>query len=161
MPRILYVADGRSPTALNWIRYFVERGYEVHLASTFDCAPAIQFTSLSMIRVAFSGLKKQKVAGVEGRSSEKGAINRMGVGLRTTLRQWFGPLTLPYAARRLSRLAARLQPDLIHAMRIPYEGMLAGLAQKSYRQAPLLVSVHGSTMVEGVTAPTVRFVTDA
>jgi hypothetical protein len=32
--KILYVADGRSPIAQNWIRYFAERGDEVYLAST-------------------------------------------------------------------------------------------------------------------------------
>src|SRR6478609_7744686 len=32
--KILYIADGRSPIAQNWIRHFVERGDEVYLAST-------------------------------------------------------------------------------------------------------------------------------
>ncbi len=48
--------------------------------------------------------------------------------LRTALRQWLGPLTLPGAARQLRLLIDQVQPDLVHAMRIPYEGMLAALA---------------------------------
>ena len=34
--RLLFVADGRSPTALNWIRYFSERGDDVFLAARQD-----------------------------------------------------------------------------------------------------------------------------
>ena len=63
-----------------------------------------------------------------GSSHRRGIWSASAVGLRTTLRQWLGPLTLPGAARRLRTLIDHLQPDLIHAMRIPYEGMLAALA---------------------------------
>ena len=52
--RILFVADGRSPIALNWIRYFVDCGDEVHLASTFPCRPELALASLSIVPVAFS-----------------------------------------------------------------------------------------------------------
>ena len=50
--RILYVADGRSPTALNWIAGFVERGHEVHLASTFACNPDLRLASLTFVPAA-------------------------------------------------------------------------------------------------------------
>jgi len=63
------------------------------------------------------------------------------VGARTTARQWLGPLTLRGAARRLKQVIDRVQPDLVHAMRIPYEGMLAALANPV---APLLISVWGN-----------------
>ncbi len=54
--KILYVADGRSPIALNWMSYFIREGHEVHLASTFPC-PAIEgVSSLEIIPVAMSGL---------------------------------------------------------------------------------------------------------
>ena len=53
--KILFVADGRSPTALNWMRYFVERGDEVHLASTFLCQPDLKLSSLEVVPVALSG----------------------------------------------------------------------------------------------------------
>ena len=36
--KILYVADGRSPIAQNWIRHFIDRGDDVYLASTFVCS---------------------------------------------------------------------------------------------------------------------------
>ena len=55
--RLLFVVDGRSPIALNWISYFVERGHEVHMVSTFICEPDLNLASLNVVPVAFSGTK--------------------------------------------------------------------------------------------------------
>ncbi len=130
--RILYVADGRSPIALNWIRYFAERE-EVHLASTFSCSPDLPLKGLDIIPVAFSGIKKET-------SAPRNAASP-GPGLRTAIRQWLGPLTISRTAGRLREVIERVKPDLIHALRIPYEGMLAADA---YTGVPLLVSVWGN-----------------
>jgi glycosyltransferase involved in cell wall biosynthesis len=139
--RLLYVADGRSAIALNWISYFIERGHEVHLASTFHCEAALDFASMQVVPVAFSGLKRDPRAEGEAAGRARRGEKTIGVGLRTRLRQWLGPLTLPHNAARLRTLIEALQPDLVHAMRIPYEGMLAALAAPV---APLLVSVWGN-----------------
>lgn len=128
--KLLFVADSRSPIALQWMGYFAASGHEVHLASTFPCRPALPLASLTWMPAAFSEAKagiRQKVGEEAARSLLWGAST---IGLRTSLRQWFGPLTLPGNARRLQALIARLQPDLVHALRIPYEGMLAALAMK-------------------------------
>ena len=53
--RLLFIVDGRSPIALNWIRYFVENDHEVHLVSMFPCQPELPLASLTVIPVAFSG----------------------------------------------------------------------------------------------------------
>ena len=50
--RLLFVADGRSPTAQNWIRYFAERGDEVYLASTFGCSVDFSIKELEITPVA-------------------------------------------------------------------------------------------------------------
>jgi glycosyltransferase involved in cell wall biosynthesis len=131
--RLLYVADGRSPIAQNWIRYFAERGDEVYLASTFACSVDFSLKGLEVIPVAFSGM--QHAASV-ARPASFGAQN-----LRSALRHLLGPLTIPRAARRLRLFIERVQPDLVHAMRISFEGMLAADA---YAGAPLLVSVWGN-----------------
>ena len=131
--RILFVADGRSPNALNWIDHWVKRGDDVHLVSTFACAPIPGIASLRFLSVAFSGLKKAGT-GVASRGSSRGRW----VSLRTTARQWLGPLTLGKAARDLSGILEEVRPDLVHALRIPYEGMLAVMANP---EAPLLASV--------------------
>jgi glycosyltransferase involved in cell wall biosynthesis len=63
------------------------------------------------------------------------------MGLRTAIRQWFGPLTIRKSAQRLRECIERVKPDLIHAMRIPYEGMMAADA---YNGTPLIVSTWGN-----------------
>jgi glycosyltransferase involved in cell wall biosynthesis len=137
--RLLFVADGRSPIAQNWIRYFAERAergdhaHEVYLASTFACSLDIPLYGFEVIPVAFSGLKKS--------SERPGTAPARTVSLRTAIRQWFGPLTIRRAARELRNLIERVKPDLVHAMRIPYEGMMAADA---YNGKPLIVSTWGN-----------------
>jgi glycosyltransferase involved in cell wall biosynthesis len=131
--RLLFVADGRSPIAQNWIRYFVERGDDVYLGSTFTCFLDFPLNGLEIIPVAFSELKKA--------TQRPGTAPARTVGLRTAIRQWFGPLTIRRAANRLRSLIERVKPDLVHAMRIPYEGMMAADA---YNGTPLIVSTWGN-----------------
>jgi len=133
--RILYVADGRSPTAINWIKHFVESGHEVHLATTFASRPQMDLASIHNLPVAFSS-----AAGEPG-SKRTGMRANLPVNFRTRLRQWFGPLTLKAAAKNFRKLVSEVQPDLVHAMRIPFEGMLAAEAGQS---VPLLVSIWGN-----------------
>ncbi len=133
--KILYVADGRSPIAQNWIRHFAqsERGDEMYLASTFACSLDFPVNGLEITPVAFSSVKKA--------SQRPGTASARTVGLRTVIRQWFGPLTIRRASQRLREYIERVKPDLIHAMRIPYEGMMAADA---YNGTPLLVSIWGN-----------------
>ena len=131
--RILFVADGRSPIAQNWIRHFVERADEVYLASTFACTVDFPLNGLEVVPVAFSAFKKP--------TQRPGTAPARTVGLRTAIRQWFGPITIRRAADRLRGFIERVKPDLVHAMRIPYEGMLAADA---YTGIPLIVSIWGN-----------------
>lgn len=134
--RLLFVADGRSPIAQNWIRYFAHQAQgadEVYLASTFACSPDFPLTGLEVIPVAFSGLKRP--------SQRPGTAPARTVSLRTAIRHWLGPLTIRRAAQRLRELMQTVKPDLVHAMRIPYEGMMAADA---YHGIPLIVSTWGN-----------------
>ena len=131
--RLLFVADGRSPIAQNWIRYFVERGDQIYVASTFACSLDFPVNGLKTLPVAFSGLKKA--------SQRPGTAPARTVSLRTSIRQWFGPLTIRRAANQLRSFIESVKPDLVHAMRIPYEGMMAADA---YNGTPLLVSTWGN-----------------
>lgn len=131
--RLLFVTDGRSPISQNWIRYFAERGDEVYLASTFACNLGFPIKRIEITPVAFSGVSKPH----PGPSTASSRTIR----LRTRIRQWFGPLTVSRSANKLRIFIQEAQPDLIHAMRIPYEGMLAADA---YSGVPLVVSVWGN-----------------
>ncbi len=158
--KILFVADGRSPTAINWMQHFIAAGHEVHLASTFPSAPLAGAASHHVIPVAFSGVVAENDAAPGG----GGLLKRVTTPqVRTRIRQWAGVLTLPRAARQLTGLIHTLQPDLVHAMRIPFEGMLASLAlaalefhrtppalqnpafiNLAMRKAPLVISIWGN-----------------
>jgi glycosyltransferase involved in cell wall biosynthesis len=131
--RLLFVADGRSPIALNWIRYFVERGDEVCLVSTFACDVHLNLKRLDFVPVAFSSTRRQ--------SLKPDFASSRSLILRTAVRQWLGPLTISTASRRLRKLIREIQPDLVHAMRIPFEGMLASCAVNG---VPLVISVWGN-----------------
>lgn len=131
--RLLFVADGRSPIAINWIRYFTQLKHEVFLASTFECSPDLPLTGIEVIPVAYSSFRGGTRAHVPPASD--------GVGLRTRFRQLLGPLTVARSAARLRAVVQRIQPDLVHAMRIPFEGMLAADGSSG---RPLVVSVWGN-----------------
>jgi glycosyltransferase involved in cell wall biosynthesis len=131
--KLLFVADGRSPISQNWMRYFAERSDEVYLASTFACDVDFPLKRLEFTPVAFSAVKKQ--------TSQPGSTSGRTSGLRTAIRQWFGPLTISRSAQKLRAFIQEVKPDLVHAMRVPYEGMLAADA---YAGVPLIVSIWGN-----------------
>jgi glycosyltransferase involved in cell wall biosynthesis len=133
--RLLFVADGRSPIAIHWIRYFTERGDDVHLASTFKCAPELSLRGLDFTPVAYSQARS-------GAARPEGGLTRTA-RLQRALRYLLGPLTISRAARALRRVQDQVRPDLVHAMRIPFEGMLAADA---YDGAPLVISIWGNDL---------------
>lgn len=133
--KLLFVADGRSPTAINWMRYFCDRGDEVILVTTFQCDPPLNLAKKIDLPVAFSSLKS-------GQHSSKSFFWGAGtLKLRTLIKQWLGPTSIARAARSLRRIIEEEKPDLVHAMRIPFEGMVAADA---FGLAPLVVSVWGN-----------------
>lgn len=131
--RLLFVADGRSPIAISWMRHRIEHGDEVFLASTFACSPPLRLRGFYDVPIAFSSI--QKAGSASPLSSAR------YIALRTIMRQWLGPLTIPSAARRLQDVIRRVRPHLVHALRIPYEGMLAAQACTG---VPLAVTVWGN-----------------
>ena len=141
--KILFIADGRSPIALNWIKYWVRQGHDVSLVSTYPTDVDLPLSRLEFIPVAFSRAKESTPTNTAKKKSLLwGAAT---LKLRLGLRHWLGPLTLPQAASRLNEIITEIQPDIVHAMRVPYEGMLAGLAKKQNKDfPPLLTSIWGN-----------------
>jgi len=142
--RLLFVCDGRSPIATNWIRYFVDNGDEVHLASTFNFTSDLDYAGTHIIPVAFSQLKGREN---KGDSQGKGGSflwRSETVNMRTAVRRILAPLTINSASKQLTRLIAEIQPNLVHAMRIPFEGILAAEAVGMSGHIPLIVSVWGN-----------------
>jgi glycosyltransferase involved in cell wall biosynthesis len=160
--RLLFVADGRSPIALSWIAYFIDGRHEVHLVSTFPCQLVDGLASLVTIPVALSGAINPSERG--GGTPVSLFRRIVPVSLRTMIRQFTAPFSFPQAAGSLREVIERIQPDLVHAMRIPYEGMIASLAMKLIdngkavaKKPPLLISVWGNDFtLHGKSTPTME-----
>lgn len=130
--KILFVTDARSPISKNWIKHFIQPENEIYIASTFDCDFDYPVNRFEFTPVAFSSAKKK--------SSAPSSASSLTLNLRTALRQFFGPLTIPASAKKLGKFIQEVQPDLIHAMRIPYEGMLTASALGRGNLAPTQIA---------------------
>ena len=148
--KICFVADGRSSIAQNWMRGCVGLGHEVHLISTFPCDsqdPAVH--SLHTVSLDFSA--RLRVSKTEGEKSSTAygspACNRLRGGLAwralAHLRDELGPLAVARQKQAVRQIVQQINPDLVHAMRIPFEGILAAQALEGTR-FPLLLSVWGN-----------------
>ena len=59
------------------------------------------------------------------------------------VRHWLGPLTVDRKEKDYLELLARTKPHLVHALRIPFEGMLAGLTPAGI---PVILSTWGNDL---------------
>ena len=150
--KLCFLADARSPIAQNWIYYFIAAGHDVHVISSYPCeCNVLTVASLQVVPVAFSGLTRsaKRMIGAEHggpyRLMPSPANFRGGnlISLLNGLRHWFGPIDVYRHVKRVRRTVEELSPDLVHAMRIPFEGILAAEALRSMR-IPLLISVWGN-----------------
>jgi glycosyltransferase involved in cell wall biosynthesis len=139
--RILFIADGRSPTALSWLRYWAETGHNVHLISTFPCNPPAGLVSFHLLPVAFGSL----AGGQAGKTTthQKSSLAGRLRGLLRILRYYLGPLSLPFYQSRYHALTAEIKPDLVHALRVPFEGMFAATTPAGI---PIVVSTWGNDL---------------
>ncbi len=158
--KILFIADGRSPIALNWIKYWTAREHEVFLVSTFPASPNLMLSRVDFISVAFSQAKSFPSTAVRQKSSPLWGAATMN--LRSAIRHWAGPLTLPKAAQQLNEIIDEIQPDIVHALRVPYEGMLASIAKKKAGKnfPTLLISIWGNDFtLHAPSSPLMRYYT--
>jgi hypothetical protein len=127
---ILLVADGRSPITIRWIQGLLALEHQVTLVSTYPCTAVAGVMAQHVLPVAFGAMGGSQAGG----RAAGGAANRRWLVSRArklflTGRYWLGPLTLPAYARELRKILAESRPNLVHALRIPYEGMLAAAAE--------------------------------
>ena len=149
--KLCIVADGRSVATKNWSRWFIERGHDVHLISTFPCDPKNPpVASLHVAPLDFSArARAAPLGGSAGGLTTHG--NPFFARLRGSLlwkslaklRDQLNPFAVSIQQRKVRQIIRHLQPDLVHAMRIPFEGILAARALEG-EPFPLLVSVWGN-----------------
>ena len=140
---ILLVADGRSPITRSWTRSLLEGGLRVTLCSTFPCAPLEGIESLHILPVAFAGMAGSQSANTASAQAPKRGMVARFRPLFLAARYWLGPLSLRSFAAPFRNLVEAVQPDLVHALRIPFEGMLAAFTPP---QVPLAVSIWGNDL---------------
>jgi hypothetical protein len=142
--KILLVADGRSTTTRSWVRGLAALGYQVTLVTTYPCAPVEGVEADVTVPVAFSALGGSGAGNLASDGWAGGrAIVPRARGLFLAMRHLLGPLTLRYYGPRLRWLVERIQPDIVHALRVPFEGMLATYTPPDY---PLALSIWGNDL---------------
>jgi len=147
-PHILIVADGRSPTALSWIENLLSLGYEISLVSTFPCQPLEGLRHFHILTVAFSafGSGRNRKPGRDPEKKPQSGIKRLiqrFFPLFQNLRYLLGPLTLRGHTKPFQQYVEEIQPDLVHALRIPFEGMLGS---ETPERIPFLMSTWGNDL---------------
>lgn len=144
---ICYVADARSPIAKNWIAHFVSQGHRVTVISSYACGSE-EIPGARTISFPFA-LSSLGLAGQNGNGSGRQHFARIAAELRhrrllnlsTKLRSWLAPADIRRKSESMARLIRELRPDLVHAMRLPFEGFLAAAA---VTDIPLLISIWGN-----------------
>ncbi|MBN2048133.1 MAG: glycosyltransferase [Anaerolineaceae bacterium] len=163
--RILLVADGRSPITRRWTEELLLADYDVMLVSSFPFDPIEGLTRFAVLPIAFARFAGSQVgkgghSGKEEPSSKpsalKGLVSRYR-GILQAARYWLGPLTLPFYGRQLRAVIGNFQPDLVHALRIPFEGMLASYLPDSI---PFVVSIWGNDLtLHAPKSPMMKYLT--
>ncbi len=144
---ILLIADGRSAITKRWIDMLHSLDFRVSMVSTYPLSSRPSVDQLFILPVAFSAagekeinpsvLKPDKQSGKNWKKS----IIQNARPLVMKIRYLLGPATLPKYQTELINIISDLKPDLVHALRIPYEGMLASIIPQ---EIPLIVSVWGN-----------------
>ncbi len=141
---ILLVADGRSPITRNWLRMLSGLDHTISLVSTYPYEPIPGIAHQYTLPVAFSGMSGSQVAHSASRRQARvrGLVARLRP-LLLKLRALAAPLLLPRQQKEFLRILAEVKPDLVHALRVPFEGMLAAAAPAGI---PLIVSIWGNDL---------------
>jgi glycosyltransferase involved in cell wall biosynthesis len=159
--RILFIADGRSPTTRSFLEYWHTDRHEIHLISTYPCERLPGLASFTVIPVAFSWVARPNPNAAARTGSPQKTFGNLRTPLQR-LRYYLGPLSLPFYRSRFLQLVKQVNPEIIHAFRVPFEGMLAS---NTPNDIPLVVSIwgndltlhmHGSEWMASLTRRTLR-----
>ncbi len=132
--RVLVVADVRSPTTWGWVDAVRSAGVVV---LGVDGLPWPEHRPLSTSGAATHEGVKQRLRSFAGATPKR--LKVIGRARRVA-----GPLLAPIKGRRMRRVVIRAKPDVVHALRIPCEAMLALSACPP--TVPLAVSIWGNDL---------------
>lgn len=136
--KICFIADGNSIHSRRWIEYFCKPGNEVHILSTTFCTNRMKGCTIHNLPQSGKG------EGNIGKIAKYAILQRVR---ESELFPIVYVLLLLYRTFRLANKAKtiieKLQPDLVHCLRLPIEGYIGGLV--GYQ--PLALSTWGNDMV--------------
>ncbi|MDB4916141.1 MAG: putative glycosyltransferase [Gemmatimonadetes bacterium] len=145
--RICVIADGRSPISRSWINHFSHAGHEMHLVSTFPCdAEGLNVASLYTAPIALARFAGGSSGGASGSAGRMSNVKRRIVSaLLPTVYGWIAPFDVNRHVAGVRKHIRAVNPDVVHGMRIQYEGVLAAkvVSGLSY---PLLISIWGNDL---------------
>ncbi len=141
--RIAVLADFEGPHARAWLRYFIDRGHDVHAISFY--APSVRIEAATMHALRRRPLppaSPQSSQGEEARRANRGGVRRALDGVAARLPR--GVARLGHGARYrfagLHRVLKSISPDVFHAHYLVEHGFYGALAGVH----PLVVSAWGS-----------------
>lgn len=153
--KVCFIADLGSPIAKSWISYFVQKKYDLVLISSYPCQetdfPNIKVYQVPSFFTQFSKFTRTNTSeninnSTNWKTALKANLSKLRHGALSStilsLQQWLPPLELYKHVDRVSRILKKESPDLVHAMRIPFEGILAAKAIPP--SIPLIISVWGN-----------------
>jgi glycosyltransferase involved in cell wall biosynthesis len=144
---ILIIADGRSAITKRWIDMLHSLEYRVSLVSTYPLSSKPDVDQIFILPVAFSAAgdesnkSSRNYPDNQSRINWKKALIQHARPMVMKARYLLGPTTLPKYQNELLEIISEIKPNLVHALRIPYEGMLASITPQ---EIPLLVSIWGN-----------------
>ena len=141
--KLLIVADGRSPITRRWIRMLQPLGYTIDLVSTYPCSPVAGVNEIIVLPVALANLSGSQAGGGTAQTGKRSKLISRFRSVASDLRHWLGPWMTYRRAHQYQEHVNRIQPDLVHALRIPFEGMLASHTPTGI---PLVLSTWGNDL---------------
>jgi len=171
--KILFVADWRSIIARNWIHGIASLGHECRVLSSYPTDLVDQTIVVDEVPIALASLRPQRVslrtstrnlgtsAPAEASSWARGSGGPQGlvvpfsrparrllsgdraVRAKSSLRRRAAPYDVTRHLPAASRVVAAFRPDLVHALRIPFEGIFATRLVAEHRT---VVSIWGNDL---------------
>jgi len=144
------IVDAQSPHSRHWINHLVKKGHEVHLVSTYPIDPkSLPIKSYLLAPVDFSAKARgqEKAQSMGTATGKSGFISKLrGSKLwkaLALLRNQLAPYLVKKQAKTVKKFIVNVNPDIVHSMRIPFEGLLTHAATKGIN-APFVASTWGN-----------------
>ena len=144
--KILLIADGRSPITHRYITVLNQLQYNVFLISSFACEPFDGVSGMAIIPLAFGSIGSTQIRKTTAAGSGQNPLMKSIARFRDyymKARYVFGPFTIFLNKKYYQQVLAREKPDIVHALRIPFEGMLAVYTPQG---TSVIVSIWGNDL---------------